>query len=127
MIPLSRRFEDNRTAINEPRRMFIGTIGAANVDTASKSVNLSSRLDLLSLAKQMNTAGSSAKDIKQITGWEIGADNNWKYETEDVKRFDWNGNILYEKNHPDFKRYMELVNKDNEHVFVKEKLYALAK
>lgn len=117
MIPLSRRFEDNRTAINEPRRMFIGTIGAANVDTASKSVNLSSRLDLLSLAKQMNTAGSSAKDIKQITGWEIGADNNWKYETEDVKRFDWNGNILYEKNHPDFKRYMELVNKDNEHVF----------
>lgn len=117
MIPLSRRFEDNRTAINEPRRMFIGTIGAANVDTASKSVNLSSRLELLSLAKQMNTAGSSAKDIKQITGWEIGADNNWKYETEDVKRFDWNGNILYEKNHPDFKRYLELVNKDNEHVF----------
>lgn len=117
MIPLSRRFEDNRTAINEPRRMFIGTIGAANVNTASKSVNLSSRLELLSLAKQMNTAGSSAKDIKQITGWEIGADNNWKYETEDVKRFDWNGNILYEKNHPDFKRYMELVNKDNEHVF----------
>lgn len=117
MIPLSRRFEDSRTAINVPRRMFIGTIGAANVDTASKSVNLSSRLDLLSLAKQMNTAGSSAKDIKQITGWEIGADNNWKYETEDVKRFDRNGNILYEKNHPDFKRYMELVNKDNEHVF----------
>jgi len=117
MIPLSRRFEDSRTTINEPRRMFIGTIGAANVDTASKSVNLSSRLDLLSLAKQMNTTGSSAKDIKQITGWEIGADNNWKYETEDVKRFDWNGNILYEKNHPDFKRYMELVNKDNEHIF----------
>lgn len=117
MIPLSRRFEDSRTAINVPRRMFIGTIGAANVDTASKSVNLSSRLDLLSLAKQMNTAGSSAKDIKQITGWEVGADNNWKYETEDVKRFDWNGNILYEKNHPDYKRYMELVYKDNEHVF----------
>lgn len=117
MIPLSRRFEDSRTAINEPRRMFIGTIGAANMDSVSKSVNLASRLDLLSLAKQMNTAGSSAKDIKQITGWEIGADNNWKYETEDVKRFDWNGNILYEKNHPDFKRYMELVNKDNEHVF----------
>lgn len=117
MIPLSRCFEDSRTTINEPRRMFIGTIGADNVDTASKSVNLSSRLDLLSLAKQMNTAGSSAKDIKQITGWEIGADNNWKYETEDVKRFDWNGNILYEKNHPDFKRYMELVNKDNEHIF----------
>ncbi len=117
MIPLSRRFEDSRTAINEPRRMFIGTIGAANVDTVSKSVNLASRLDLLSLAKQMNTAGSSAKDIKQITGWEIGADNNWKYETEDVKRFDWNGNILYEKNHPDYKRYMELVYKDNEHIF----------
>lgn len=38
MIPLSRRFEDSRTTINEPRRMFIGTIGAANVDTASKSV-----------------------------------------------------------------------------------------
>lgn len=117
MIPLSRRFEDSRTSINEPRRMFIGTIGAANVDSVSKSVNLANRLDLLSLAKQMNTAGSPAKDIKQITGWEIGADNNWKYETEDVKRFDWNGNILYEKNHPDFKRYMELVNKDNEHVF----------
>lgn len=34
MIPLSRRFEDSRTAINEPRRMFIGTIGAENIDKA---------------------------------------------------------------------------------------------
>lgn len=119
VVPLSRRFEDNRTAIKEPRRMFIGSLGAGNMDKADEKVigDLSYRLGMLDLAKIMDKNGSDAKSIKHTTGWELGVDDNWKYETEDVKRFDWYGNILYEKNHPDYKRYMELVYKDNEHIF----------
>lgn len=45
MIPLSRRFEDSRTAINEPRRMFIGTIGAENIDKAEDKKMASCPID----------------------------------------------------------------------------------
>lgn len=118
-VPLSRRFEDNRIKIEEPRKLFIGSLGAGNMDRADEKVigDLSYRLGMLDLAKIMDKNGSDAKSIKHTTGWELGVDDNWKYETEDVKRFDWYGNILYEKNHPDYKRYMELVYKDNEHIF----------
>lgn len=89
------------------------------MDRADEKVigDLSYRLGMLDLAKIMDKNGSDAKSIKHTTGWELGVDDNRKYETEDVKRFDWYGNILYEKNHPDYKRYMELVYKDNEHIF----------
>lgn len=119
VVPLSRRFEDNRIKIEEPRKLFIGSLGAGNMDRADEKVigDLSYRLGMLDLAKIMDKNGSDAKSIKHTTGWELGVDDNWKYETEDVKRFDWYGNILYEKNHPDYKRYMELVYKDNEHIF----------
>lgn len=119
VVPLSRRFEDNRIKIEEPRKLFIGSLGAGNMDKADEKVigDLSYRLGMLDLAKIMDKNGSDAKSIKHTTGWELGVDDNWKYETEDVKRFDWYGNILYEKNHPDYKRYMELVYKDNEHIF----------
>ena len=119
MIPLSRRFEDSRTTINEPRRMFIGTIGAANIDKAEDKKNgeMSYRLKMLELARTMDMNGHDAKDIKYATGWELGVDNNWRYELPDIKRIDLVGNLLFEEKNPDYKRYVELIAKQNEHDF----------
>lgn len=120
MIPLSERFEDNRKSIEQPRRLFIGEMGAKAADQADEKRygQVNYRIGMLGLAKQMYEQNQSAQDIKHTTGWELGADNNWKYETEDVKRFDWNGNLVFEQNHPDFKRLKELIHKDNEHIFM---------
>lgn len=119
MIPLSRRFEDSRTAINEPRRMFIGTIGAENIDKAEDKKNgeMSYRLKMLELARTMDMNGHDAKNIKCSTGWELGVDNNWRYELPDIKRIDLVGNLLFEEKNPDYKRYVELIAKQNEHDF----------
>lgn len=119
MIPLSRRFEDSRTTNNEPRRMFIGTIGAANIDKAEDKKNgeMSYRLKMLELARTMDMNGHDAKDIKYSTGWELGVDNNWRYELPDIKRIDLVGNLLFEEKNPDYKRYVELIAKQNEHDF----------
>lgn len=119
VVPLSRRFEDNRTAIEEPRRMFIGSLGARNMDKADEKVldNLHYRFNMLNIAKSMDKNGSDAKCIKQCTGWELGVDDNWRYELPDIKRIDLDGNLLFEEKHPDYKRYMELIAKQNEHDF----------
>jgi hypothetical protein len=62
--------------------MFMGEKGAANLDKAEEATN---RLDNLSVAREMETAGKDAKAIKLATGWERGADGKWRYETEDAK------------------------------------------
>jgi len=41
--------------------------------------------DNLSVARQMETEGEDAKTIRIATGWEKGADGEWKYEIDDVK------------------------------------------
>lgn len=119
MISLSKRFEDNRTTIDEPRRMFIGTIGAANIDKAEDKKNgeMTYRLKMLELARTMDMNGHDAKDIKYSTGWELGVDNNWRYELPDIKRINLVGNLLFEEKNPDYKRYLELIAKQNEHDF----------
>ena len=40
------------------------------------------------LAKEMTRQGKSPLVIKRATGWELGRDNMWKYETEDTKLVD---------------------------------------
>ena len=65
-----------------PELMFIGEKGAANLDKAEEATT---RLDNLSVARDMESAGKDAKAIKLATGWERGADGKWRYETEDVK------------------------------------------
>lgn len=59
---------------------FIGEKGASNLDRAEEATI---RLDNLSVAKEMESAGKDAKSIKIATGWERGADNKWRYETYD--------------------------------------------
>lgn len=67
------------------RYAFIGERGASMLD---KSEEASTRLDNLSIARQMEAKGKSEKAIKMATGWERGADGLWRYEIQDAKLVD---------------------------------------
>lgn len=67
---------------NDIRYRFIGETGARNLDAAEEATT---RLDNLSVAREMEDAGKDAKTIKIATGWERGADGKWRYETEDFE------------------------------------------
>lgn len=126
VVPLSKRFEAmdsgshySKIGRERVRAMFIGTKGAAKSDNADIGLvgDLHHRMGMLDLAKTMKKANASARDIKYTTGWELGADDNWKYEVQDIKRFDYYGNMVYEREHPDFQRYQELLQKESDHIF----------
>lgn len=97
------------------RFMFIGEKGATSLDLSEKQSmdDVGKRMSLLNLAKSMNQDDKDARLIKSTTGWELGADGDWRYEIPDIKGFDWNGNLNFEREHPDYHRYKELVEKDN--------------
>ena len=71
-------FED----YNKIREQFIGEKGAAAADHADE---VSTRLDNLSVAREMEAEKKDAKAIKMATGWERGADGKWRYEMPDAK------------------------------------------
>ena len=98
-------FED----YNKIREQFIGEKGAAAADHADE---VNTRLDNLSVAREMEAEKKDAKAIKMATGWERGADGKWRYEIADMKEFDRYGNLLYRKHHADYARYIELQDKD---------------
>ena len=66
----------------KPRFQFIGEKGAERADHAEE---VSTRLDNLSVAREMEEAKKEAKAIKMATGWERGADGKWRYEIPDAK------------------------------------------
>ena len=80
------------TKNNKEKYSLIGKKGAANLDQAEE---VSTRLDNLNVARQMEEAKKDAKAIKMATGWERGADGKWRYETGDVSL--WNGLRLVKK------------------------------
>lgn len=63
---------------------FIGERGAANLDAAEE---VTTRLDNLQTARDMEQSGKDAKTIKLATGWERGADGLWRYETMDIEYY----------------------------------------
>ncbi len=65
-----------RLANGVTRHHFIGEQGARNIALGQRSF----QLDLLSFAKDSHERGMDASKIKQITGWEIGADGKWRFE-----------------------------------------------
>ena len=72
---------DPAVAVAEDIRFsFIGEQGAASLDKAEEAAT---RLDNLSVAREMEEAGKDAKSIKMATGWERGADGKWRYEVDD--------------------------------------------
>ncbi|MBD5397174.1 JAB domain-containing protein [bacterium] len=92
------------------RYHFIGEKGATNLD---RTEEVTIRIDNLSVAREMETAGKAAKTIKIATGWERGADGKWRYEEPDFE-VDVKGlarkNRLYDKL-PWGKEYDALVDK----------------
>lgn len=62
------------------RWRFIGEKGASNLDAYEEA---NTRLDNLSVARNMEDAGKDAKSIKTATGWERGSDGKWRYEVYD--------------------------------------------
>ena len=61
---------------------IIGEKGAEALDTANEETI---RMDNRSIAEEMEAAGKDAKTIRFATGWERGADRQWKYEIEDIE------------------------------------------
>lgn len=77
------------------RFRFLGENGAERLDHAEEA---STRLDNLAVAREMESAGAEAKNIKMATGWERGADNKWRYETNDIKIKDWDWTVKAKRN-----------------------------
>lgn len=67
---------------DDERFSLIGKKGAEALDHAEE---VSTRLDNLNVARQMEGAKKDAKVIKMATGWERGADGKWRYEIADTK------------------------------------------
>lgn len=79
VIPLSERFNPRKEDV---RFSIMGERGAANLDAAEE---VTTRLDNLNVAREMESAGKDAKTIKLATGWERGTDGKWRYEIDDLK------------------------------------------
>ena len=98
---------------NDIRYHFIGEQGAQNLDNNTGS----NAMDMLHQAKLLADAGASAKDIKIVTGWERGADNQWRYEITAIKDFNIRGNVEWFSRHPELTRYLDLLHKENAYAF----------
>ena len=69
-------------AYNKIRKHFIGEQGAERADHAEE---VTTRIDNLNVAREMENVKKDAKAIKMATGWERGADGKWRYEIPDLK------------------------------------------
>ena len=67
---------------NDIRYQFVGERGA---EVADRAEEVTTRLDNLSIARNMEEAKKDAKTIKLATGWERGADGKWRYEIPDIE------------------------------------------
>ena len=102
-------------AEGKAREQFIGENGAAAIDHAE---DVSTRMDNLAVAREMEEAKKDAKAIKIATGWERGADGKWRYEVPDIrlkpvdewlnKRKKFTLADIIEANDPIFKMYPKL-------------------
>lgn len=61
---------------------IIGEKGAQALDEANEETF---RMDNRKIAEEMENAGKDAKTILMATGWQKGADGEWKYEISDIK------------------------------------------
>lgn len=74
-------FDENAVTIEEVVSFqILGEKGAAALDATQEATF---RIDNLQLAREMEQANKTAKEIRLATGWEKGADNLWRYEVLD--------------------------------------------
>ena len=93
---------------------FIGQKGATNLDVA---LDGGMYISNLRHAEKLEKVGRSPLDIKIETGWERGADGQWRLELPSFREFDAAANLEWLRRHPDTVRYLELLRKDNAHHF----------
>ena len=96
------------------RFQFIGQKGATNLDVA---LDGGMYISNLRHAEKLEKVGRSPLDIKIETGWERGADGQWRLELPSFSEFDAVGNLEWLRRHPDTVRYLELLRKENAHLF----------
>ncbi len=91
--------EDSITIENQIQFQVIGERGAKNLDQIEEATF---RMDNLKVAREMEAAGKTPKEIRLATGWEKNlADQKWRYEildgsVKDVSLNYTNNNELFE-------------------------------
>jgi GNAT superfamily N-acetyltransferase len=66
--------------VSAARKQIIGEKGAERLDVMEGNTR---RMSNLVMAKNMTDDGKSPLEIRVATGWELGADGKWRYETVD--------------------------------------------
>lgn len=99
--------------IPDKRFSLIGERGASALDASTGSRRLADR----DIAELMEREGKDARSIKLATGWERGKDGKWRHEEPDFEDVDFYGNLRWLDDHPEVKRYRELLHKQNRHLW----------
>lgn len=66
----------------KPQFRFLGKTGMRNLQKKGNALGTGS-MEKLEQAKRMENEGAQPLDIKQKTGWERGADKQWRFEIDD--------------------------------------------
>lgn len=75
--------DTSSTENDDIRFSYIGSNAAKRLDMKEESIV---RMHGLYIAREMVKKGRSKREIKRVTGWEIGKDGRWRYEIdEEVK------------------------------------------
>ncbi len=73
---------------------IIGETGVRGMDAWDENWT---RTNLLTVAKQMEMGGKTPEEIRSATGWERGADREWRYEIPDLAVKDGAASLVSEK------------------------------
>lgn len=73
---------------------IIGEVGVRGMDAWDENWT---RTNLLTVAKQMEMGGKTPEEIRAATGWERGADKEWRYEIPDLNVKDSAAALVSEK------------------------------
>jgi hypothetical protein len=79
-LPITDQMRESVMSEGVPMFQLIGKKGAQALDAAQEATT---RMDNLSVAREMETAKKDPKAIRLATGWEMGADGKWRYEVDD--------------------------------------------
>ena len=75
--------QTNTTADYDPDGTLYQLLGEEGARMLDDLEQAHTRITNLETAKDMTAAGKSKKEIRIATGWELGSDGEWKYETVD--------------------------------------------
>ena len=74
----------NSTDVDITEKIVQQVIGVEGAQRLDEAYEVYERMDNYRIAREMELAGKSAKDIKLATGWERGVDAKWRYEINDI-------------------------------------------